>query len=153
MATANEKAVCVKCQIQKNTVKCGGCARDFCITRRNEHHQELSDQLARTEDRYNQFKNNIEERQPVFHRHPLIKQIDDWEKQSIEKIQQEADKVRSQVLARIDAAAADLNSQLKRLTEQLVQCRKEDDFGDKDVDFFSNELQRLETLDDGLPDC
>ena len=77
IATVNDKAVSVKCQKQKNTGKCGGCAKDFCITHMNEHHQELSEQLAQTQDQYHQFKNNTEERQSDFHRHPLIKQIDD----------------------------------------------------------------------------
>ena len=73
-------------------------------------------------------------------------------KQSIQKIQLVAAEVRHQVLVRIEASAADLNSQLKHLTDQLSQCRKEDDFGDKDVYFFSDELQRLKASVDALPD-
>ena len=153
MATANDKVVCVKCQKTKNTVRCGGCAKDFCLTHMNEHHQELSEELAQTEDQYNQFKNTIEERKRDFHRHALIKQIDDWEKESVAKIRQVADRVRGQVSSHIDDSTAKVNSQLQLLTEQLSQCRKEDDFGDKDLYFFNEELQRLKALTDALPEC
>lgn len=153
MATANDKLICVKCKKPKSTVKCEGCAKHFCLVHMNEHHQQLSEQLSQTEDRYNQFKNAIEGRTSDSRRHPLIKQIDDWEKQSIEKIRQVADVVRSQVSSRIEPSTADLNSQLKRLTGQLSECRKEDDFSDKDVQLFNEELKQLEIRLDALPDC
>lgn len=111
-----------------------------------EHHQELSEQLSHTEDQYNQFTNVLDEKNFEADEHPLVKQINQWEQESMEKIRHVANEVRCQALMRIRNSIADLNLQLKDLTEKLIQCRKEDDFVDKDVQFFDEGLQRLKDI-------
>ena len=149
MATATTaKTHCVKCQKQKSTVKCGGCIKDFCLTHMNEHHQELSAQLAQTEDQYNQFKSTLDDQDVVLHKHPWIQQIGQWEQQSIERIRHVANEVRLQASTCIKDSIANVNLRLERLTEKLVQCRGEDDFADTEVQLFDEGLQQLiATLD------
>ena len=134
-------------------MKCGGCSQDFCLADMNKHHKELNEQLSQTENRYNQLKNTFEEQHIKIPKQTLIKQIDDWEKESLDKVRYVANRVRRQLLSRIEDSTAGLNLELKRLTEQLNQCRKEDDFVDKDVQFFDEQFKRLKTLLDTLPDC
>ena len=153
MTTVISKVACVKCKRSKNTVNCSGCARDFCLAHINDHYKELSEQQSRAEDQFKQIKNNLEAQYIQIPRQKLIKEIDNWEKESIETIRQVAARVRGQVSSRIEAATADLNSTLIRLTDRLCQYRREDDFGDKDVQSFGNELKQLKASRYTLPDC
>ena len=58
-ARAN-KVPCAKCNKLKNTIKCPGCDKDFCLDDMNTHRQELGEQLGHTEDLFNQFTSDIE---------------------------------------------------------------------------------------------
>jgi hypothetical protein len=147
MATGTtDKSYCVKCPKQKNISKCEGCARNFCPTHAIEHQQELSLQLGQTEDRYNQFHDTLQHQDAVLNQHPLMKQINEWEKESMDKIRRLALEVRLQASTHIKQSTADLTLQFKRVTEKISLCRKEDDFADKEVQFFDAELRRLKDI-------
>ncbi|CAF3549250.1 unnamed protein product [Rotaria sp. Silwood1] len=57
-----------------------------------------------------------------------------------------ANDVRNQLASRITDFLTSLNSQLKKLVEDLVQCRKANDFADKELQFFNEELKRMEKM-------
>ncbi|CAF4780987.1 unnamed protein product [Rotaria sp. Silwood1] len=90
MATTTQGIVCIKCKKTKRIVTCKGCSKDFCADHLNEHHNELSEQLGKTEDQFNEFKIQIEGQKAELQQHELMKQIDQWEHESIEKIRQVA---------------------------------------------------------------
>lgn len=152
MATGTtHNSCCSKCPKQKNIFPCPGCARYFCSTHINEHQQELSVQLGQTEDRCNHFQDTLQHQDAALNQHPLLKQINEWEKESIDKIKRLANDVRLQASTCIKESTVDLTVQFKRLTENIRQCRKDDDFADNDVQFFDEELQRLKALLDTPP--
>ncbi len=77
--------------------------------------------------------------------HPLIKQIDEWEKESIEKIQQKAKELREQLLQPITTQINELSKRLEPLSEQLKKDRELDDFIETDLGFWKQTLDFIKS--------
>lgn len=141
--TTAERTRCTKCNKLKNSIKCAGCAQDFCLDDMVAHRQELSEQLGYTEDRFNQFTHEIERETTKPHEHPMMELIDRWEQRSTAKIQQMANQVRRELSIRLMSFTADLQLRLKQLSESLVKCRQENDFVDTDIHYYNEQLKLL----------
>ncbi|CAF1635824.1 unnamed protein product [Rotaria sp. Silwood1] len=152
MATATQVTICVKCKKTKSIVTCKGCSKDFCLDHINEHYNELSEQLGKTEDQFNAFKIEIDEQKVKPQKHELIKQVDTWERESIEKIRQVSNELRHELSSCVITFVTNLDSNLKQLTERLIHCRKENDFAEPDIQFFNEELKRLKDILNNSPD-
>jgi len=98
-SSSSSKALCATC-VNKGVgiFKCEGCAQVFCRKHVIEHRDILSHQLDEIVLEYDILQQTIGEyKDKQNHGHPLIKQIDKWERDSIEKIQKTADEARQQV--------------------------------------------------------
>ncbi|CAF4259430.1 unnamed protein product, partial [Adineta steineri] len=98
MAMANNKTKCFKYNKDKVTYHCKGCPREFGLKDLIEHQQRLNNELNYIIDDYDQFKESINEQKQNPQNHPLIKQINQWERNSIEIIQQKAQECRKIVI-------------------------------------------------------
>ncbi|CAF4295600.1 unnamed protein product, partial [Rotaria sp. Silwood2] len=125
---------------------CKGCSKDFCDEHLKEHHNEFSEQLGKTEDLFNEFKIEIEGQKAEPQQHELMEQIDKWEYESIEKIRQVANKVRWELSSYVITYVTDQDLEFKKLRERLIQCRKDEDFIETDIQFFNEELKRLKGI-------
>jgi hypothetical protein len=96
-STANGSR-CATCGKAAATFMCRGCSKDFCLRHTNEHRQELAKQMD--EDiipLHDQLRQSIDEQTKQSDPHPLMKQINEWEQASIEKIHQTANHARQQI--------------------------------------------------------
>ncbi|CAF4729562.1 unnamed protein product, partial [Rotaria sp. Silwood2] len=109
------------------------------------HRHELSEQLNTIEDQFNELKIRIAGQNVKQQKHELMKQIDEWEYESIEKIRQVANEVRRELSLSVTKVVTDLDFKLNRLTEQIVKFRKDEDIAETDIQVFNEELQRLKT--------
>src|SRR5437868_7053759 len=94
MATAIGKTHCVKCGKEKVAYKCGGCSQDFCFNHLADHRQILDQQFDEVENKRNLFRQKLTEQTTNPQKHFLIEQINKWENDSINKIQQTAEEAR-----------------------------------------------------------
>jgi hypothetical protein len=83
MATTTGKTQCVTCGKDKVAYKCEGCSQNFCLNHLGEHHQLLIKQLDDLENERNLFRQTLSEQSNHPQKHSLIRQIDRWEKDSI----------------------------------------------------------------------
>ncbi|CAF4522554.1 unnamed protein product [Rotaria sp. Silwood2] len=143
MATTTQRMVCVKCKRTRSLATCKGCSKDFCLNHINEHHNELSEELGKTEDQFNEFRIEIDKQKTEPQKYNLMKQIDEWERASIEKILKVANEVRHELSSRVITFVTDVDFKLKQLTEQLIHYRKEEDFAEPDIQFFNEKLKQL----------
>jgi chromosome segregation ATPase len=143
MATATIKNRCVVCGKEKASVKCEGCSRTFCYNHMTDHRQELSKQLDEIEVTRDLFRQTLTEQSTEPRKHPLIQQIDQWERQSIDKIRQTADKARQLLLTHTTSHVTKIEVKLGKLTDQLRQNREESDFVETDLNHWKDELTRL----------
>ena len=98
MASASGRNRCVTCGKERATSKCAGCAQDFCFNHLVEHRQGLSKQLDELEVDRDTIQQTIIQQTNKLKTHPLIKKIDQWEEDSIKKIQKIANEARQLTL-------------------------------------------------------
>jgi len=77
---------------------CRGCSTTFCCTHVIDHRGKLGEELNVITSEHNQLKDIFTQHTSDPNLHSLVKTIDEWEKESIEKIQQKAKDLREQLL-------------------------------------------------------
>ncbi|CAF0857654.1 unnamed protein product [Adineta steineri] len=90
MAMANNKTLCFTCNKDKITYLCEGCLKNFCLMDLTKHRQILNQELHHIITDHHQFKQIFNEQKPNLDDLSLIDQINQWEKNSIDKIKQKA---------------------------------------------------------------
>ncbi|CAF1268651.1 unnamed protein product [Adineta steineri] len=140
MAMANNKTQCFTCKKEKITYSCEGCSQRFCLVHLNEHKQILNDELNHIINDYDQFKQTINEQKQNPQNHSLIKQINQWERNSIEKIQQKAKECRETVIGYSQRFINDVEMKFNDLSEQIKQIHKENDFNEINLNHLTDRL-------------
>jgi hypothetical protein len=143
MATRSTKAHCVKCGKERSTSKCAGCSQDFCYNHFIHHHQELSEQLDQIEMNHDLFRQKLNEQTINPKQHSLIKQIDLWEKDSIKIIEQTAKQCRDLLLEHTTKSINRIEVNLTKLTNEMREIRKENDFNEVDLNELKYKLTQL----------
>jgi len=144
MTTATGKARCITCGKKKSAVRCEGCLQIFCRIHLTDHCQELSQQLDEIEINRDLFRQTLNEQTNDRQKHFLIKQIDKWEKGSIQKIQQTAEECRQILHQHTTKHFNQIEINLTKLTDQLRQIRQENDFNEIDLKYLQQKLTELE---------
>jgi hypothetical protein len=145
MASSTEvtKVLCVVCNKAKGIYKCEGCSRSFCPKHSIDHRNELNKQLEEvtvTHDLVHQTL-NLQEEDPQ--QHPLLKKINQWEKESIDKIRQTAEKARKELFKGATQHTTEVKQKLQLLSNELRQGREENDFSEIDLRQWTQKLEEL----------
>ncbi|CAF0818433.1 unnamed protein product [Adineta ricciae] len=144
MAYEHGKSRCFTCDKERRTVRCEGCLQIFCYDHLTDHRQELNKQLDLIQLNYDRFQRALNEQI----NHPqiilLTKQINKWEIDSITKIQQTAIECRQALLEYKNDHSNNMKLNLERLTDQLNNIRRENDFNEIDLSQFNDKLKQLQ---------
>jgi chromosome segregation ATPase len=143
MTTVGGKNNCAICGKERRTVLCDGCSKPFCYNHLNGHRQELSKELDDVEVTRDIFRQTLTEQTSEPRKHPLMEKIDEWERDSIGKIQETAEKVRQQLFQCITEHITEIEVQLNKLTDQMRASRQDNDFVETELNQWKNELHRL----------
>ncbi|CAF1224586.1 unnamed protein product [Adineta steineri] len=143
MTTANNRKRCFTCSRENNTYTCEGCSKRFCSIHIPEHHQKLNEELNHIIDDYNKFKQTINEQKQSPHDLSLVNQIDQWERNSIAKIQQKAQDYREIVIKSSQTFLNDIGIKFNELSEQLQRLQKENDFNEINLNYLRNQLGEM----------
>ncbi|CAF1337357.1 unnamed protein product [Adineta steineri] len=143
MAMANNKTLCFKCNEDKITYPCKGCSNEFCFTDLAEHKQILNDELHIIIHEYNEFKQRINEQKQNPQNDLLMKQINQWETDSIEIIQQKAKDCREAVIKLLQKFINDIEKKFNDLSEQIKQIHKENEFNEINLSYLTNQLVEI----------
>ncbi|CAF0844714.1 unnamed protein product [Rotaria sp. Silwood1] len=122
---------------------CEGCARSFCGKHYNDHRHLLSEELDVIFSDCNEIKDALNQQITTCDSHPLMKQIDDWETQSIANIQQRAKELRQQLLHFATNHRNKLLQKLQQLSEQSMEAREHDSFSETDLHQWKKTLEDL----------
>lgn len=147
MASASStKPVCIACGKATGTFTCRGCGKDFCLPHTVEHRQilnkKLEEELILSHD---QLKQDIEDQMKSVLVHPLMKKIDQWEIQSIEKIRQRASESRNQLQTLINRSIEKTKTNIAGLSQELKAARQDDNFFETDLQHWVKRLDDLKT--------
>ncbi|CAF1177150.1 unnamed protein product [Adineta steineri] len=143
MAMANNKTRCFKCNNEKITYSCGGCSERFCFTDLAEHKQILNDELNHIINNYDEFKQIINEQKQNPQNYSLIKEINQWERNSIEKIQQKAKECREIVINSYQTVIDDIEMKFNDLSKQVKQIHKENEFNEINLNYLTSQLIKI----------
>ena len=96
---SSSKAPCATCDNKAAGIfRCEGCLQVFCRKHLNEHRDLLSHQLDEIVIEHDTLRQMIDDKtDQQKYSHPFLKQIDEWERDSIVKIQQIAEEARQQL--------------------------------------------------------
>ncbi|CAF3987842.1 unnamed protein product [Rotaria sordida] len=137
------KAPCATCSNKSAGIfRCEGCLQVFCRKHLNEHRDFLSHQLDEIAQEHDILQQTIVENEDKhINDLPILKHIDQWEKVSIEKIQQAAEEARVQVkkLTSLEAVSNELHD----LAERLEKARIDDDYVETDLRTWTTILEKL----------
>ncbi|CAF1158896.1 unnamed protein product [Adineta steineri] len=143
MAMVNNKTHCFTCNKEKITYSCEGCAKKFCLIHLTEHRQILTSELHHVTDEYNEFKQTINEQKQNPQNGLLIKQVNQWEIESIEIIHQKAREYREILIKSSEMFINDIEKKLKDLNEQIKEIHQENEFNEINLNYLRNQLRKI----------
>jgi hypothetical protein len=138
--STKKRSLCKACNKEPSVFFCQGCQKDFCTDHAKEHRQELSKQLDTIILEHDQLKQNLVEYTGKSSRYPLMKEIDQWETQSIDKIRQVANDARKQLSNVVGGHTTKITEDLKLLTQELTTARAKDNFIEIDLEEWIERL-------------
>jgi len=118
---------------------------NFCSNHLKEHQQLLEIQLHQIQDDFNQFKQLITDLKNCPQKHPLITKIDQWENDSIQKIQQRAKQCRAILIndACTNEILDKIQIKLNDPNQQIIPNEKKIDFNEISLNKFKEKLEKL----------
>ena len=144
MATVTNRTMCAICDEERAIMKCEGCLQTFCYNHIMDHRQELSKQLDEIEVIRDTIQQSIIEQTTELGKRAFTQQIDEWERESINKIRQTAEEVRQLLLKHTAEHATRKEVELNRLTNLLQASRQKNDFVETELIQWKVELTRIQ---------
>lgn len=144
-STAAKKFPCATCEKNTGIFTCGGCTRAFCTKHANEHRQMLGKQMDEIIFKHDQLRQNINEQKDEIAQCPSMKEIDEWERQSIEKICRAAENARQKLRHCLVERTQYIRTSVQELKENLNKALIEDDFVETDLNLWSDKIKKLKT--------
>ncbi|CAF0882836.1 unnamed protein product [Adineta steineri] len=143
MAAANIRVQCSVCNKGNTTYLCRGCSKDFCFQHLTEHRQILHRQLDEIINDHDQFQQTIIQQKQNPPNSSLLQQINEWEKNSIEKIQQTAQQCRETLMKLTQKSINDIEKKFTGLSQKLKETREENEFNEIDLDHLQLKLTQV----------
>ncbi|CAF0834339.1 unnamed protein product [Didymodactylos carnosus] len=141
MATG-PKVQCTKCTKNAAIIACEGCSAKFCRQCFNGHRQDLSKELDNITYEHDMFKQQLEGPK-ADGPHRLLKQIDEWKKDSVNKINQLADQCRTDVVKLLDKNKEQLVHRFRKITNSVRKGRDDEDYDERDLIRWMSQLKEL----------
>ena len=140
MASAVVKKPCAKCSKGAAVATCDGCQQSLCIKHFNEHRQELSNNIENVGQEHDLLQRDLNQQNAE---HPLLLQINTWERESIAKIQVAAEAARADLQNLLDRSNKELKKSVTIITNELQSCREADDYTEIDINKWTEQLQAI----------
>jgi hypothetical protein len=143
MASAIVRKPCIKCDKGGGVITCDGCQQSFCIKHIVEHRQELAIQLDQVGQEHDLFRRDLTQENVA---HPILIRIDEWEQESITKIQVAAEAARADLRQLLDQTKNELKISADKMTNEMQSCREQDDYTETDLFRWTDQLKDLRKL-------
>ena len=146
MATSNVSLVCCICEEETTTYPCPGCSNYFCFDDLAKHRESFTPQFHEIDHERNEFAEALNDQRKNSNNHPLLKQITQWEKESIKKIQKTAEEQRQLLQQSVGDHIQEVEDKMKLFTEEMQKITKKKDFNEIILDKLRNGLADLRKL-------
>jgi hypothetical protein len=144
MAEASIQTKCSMCNEETSTFLCRGCSKDFCSEHLTEHLEILKKRLHQIQNDYNEFRQIVIDQKDDPEQHPLIEEINQWEKDSINKIKQTAKECRQKLIYYTNKIINEIKITLDDPKQQPIEIQgKNKDFNEIHLKQFNEKLNKL----------
>ncbi|CAF0790472.1 unnamed protein product [Rotaria sp. Silwood1] len=127
---------------QTAATNCEGCLQAFCTKHFSDHRHLLSEEMNAIISEHNRLQDTLNQSTEP-NSHPFIKKIDEWEKESIVKIQQKAEELRLELFKLVSMRNDEVLSTLQQLSEELNESQATDNFIEIDLQEWKITLNNL----------
>ncbi|UJR35714.1 hypothetical protein I4U23_028464 [Adineta vaga] len=137
------KKICSKCDKGSGAFSCDGCQQSFCLKHVAEHRQELISQMDNIVLEHDITNEDLVNRTKNQSKHLLFERINQWEKESIDKIEHVANESRAQLNQILDNIIDHGKKELNKLSTKFYRARECDDFFENDLARWTQDLNHL----------
>jgi hypothetical protein len=152
-SSTTEKSVCTTCKTAAGTFTCRGCIKDFCAQHVTEHREILNRQMDEIILDHHGLHEKLNQQVVESCYVSLEKRVDQWEKESIEKIHQIANELRKEITNITDQYIRKLAPPLEQIKQELDKARNDENFDEIDLkrwietlNQFMNDLANPRTI-------
>jgi hypothetical protein len=124
---------------------CEGCSQALCTKHFIDHRRLLGEEMNVIISEHDEFQHMLNQQTTKPDSHPLIKQINEWEKESITKIQRKAKELREELLQLATGHLDELSKKLRHLSGKLQEGRESDSFVETDLRDWRKSFDDLKT--------
>ncbi|UJR32368.1 hypothetical protein I4U23_019830 [Adineta vaga] len=143
-STKGLKNGCTTCGKMVGIFACRGCSENFCLSHTTDHREHLQNSMNEIIYNYEQLKRNLKGQTVEQYQISLIKQIDLWKQESIDKIHRLAEKIRQELEITVRHRTDDLQEKLDQLQQQFDKAQRDGGFYENDLKEWTNILNRLQ---------
>ena len=143
MDMISKDTLCIMCKKTASVAVCYGCQQPFCTKHFLRHRSHLADQMDDLQKKYEHFRQDVH--RDRFEQ-PLLSAIYAWEKKSMRKIQEIAEKARDDLQRWLERTKAKIHSSLEHITKKFAAVEKSNNFTETDVHRWTKQLEELRNL-------
>ena len=143
--TSNKTQCCV-CNKYKVTYSCSGCSNEFCFEDLTKHREQLNEEFNTIINDYDQFRENLQQTKESPQNSSLIIQINRWEKNSIELIQQRAQQCRQTFIKENEGFHIDIEKKFNELIREIKQIQQENEANEINLKDLKEKSQKNSTI-------
>lgn len=134
---------CTLCNERNGNTRCEGCYTLFCLPCMNKHHDELVQQFQLLMDIRNEVRQSFGSTSSNEKQISCTIEIDKWEQEMIERIQQIATESRMKVNEIILKHMNEVSHRFEELSTNMQQREKEGSYLENDIERVKNQLDQL----------
>jgi hypothetical protein len=137
---------CTLCNERNGNTRCEGCNTLFCLSCMTKHHDELVQQFQLLMDVRNEVRQTLHVTESTSSNGKEIHcltEIDKWEREIIQRIQQIAAKARTNINEIMMKHMNEISHRFEQLSLNMQQRQKEGDYLENDIEKIKNELDGL----------
>ncbi|CAF3390678.1 unnamed protein product [Rotaria sp. Silwood2] len=135
--------MCVRCsKVGGDVYTCEGCKTCFCFDHLVQHRQELAIKMDEIGQQHDLLQNDLEHQANKVESHPIFTQINEWEQESIIKIQVIAEAARADLQQQLETRTYRLKTNFSKLSKSIRACRNST-YSESDLMKWIEELQQI----------
>jgi hypothetical protein len=131
MGTPKQCSICKK---GPGTCVCTGCQATFCRKHFNDHHTALLKELNGLVEDRSYLQDQINK---ADHHHdsrsPILLQIDEWQRATIQKVTEAAEQARQQVVQLLSSKRVEIRTRFRQLSDELGCLKEGEDLVEQDL--------------------
>ncbi len=141
MATSKRCSVCNK---ELGPMHCTGCDEYFCWKDYKTHREGMFSMMDKIIEERNRLQDEINNRvQHNDQEDPLIAQIDQWQKNTIEKVKQVAAQARHQASELLNTKRFKINTEFKNFSQELAHLKESENYVEHDLKRLNQMISRF----------